>query len=340
MNMGFRRFSQETEKPPAALSFDADDLWTYLRSHGRAEWISRPTFWPAVIPRLLDLTASLSVRLTVFVVGQDAARPVHRALVERMINAGHEIGNHSDAHDPSILRSKREMIVKDLEAAERSIASVTGKNPCGFRGPSYVWTPELCEILADRGYLYDSSIWPTWIGPLLKFYLRSRGLFRRTVEADFGRWTDALQSLGPHPLALSGGKQILEIPVTTHPVLRLPLHMTYLLSLGAISAEGMLRYLENALALCRGRKIGFSFLLHAPDFLDSTNLPGLEFLPHRGLSLHRKLDLINRVLEAVATCFRLMPLEAYAREVASPAVSASPSSVRLNRTSPFQGVRP
>jgi hypothetical protein len=335
--MGFRRFSQEMEKPAAALSFDADDLWTYLRSHGRTEWISRPTFWPAAIPRLLDLTASRSIRLTVFVVGQDAARPVHRALVERMLNAGHEIGNHSDAHD---LRSNRETIVKDLEAAERSIASVTGKNPCGFRGPSYVWTPELCEILADRGYLYDSSIWPTWIGPFLKFYLRSRGLLRRTVEADFGRWTEALRPLAPHSLALAGGKRILEIPVTTHPVLRLPLHMTYLLSLGAISTEGMLRYLENALALCRRRKIGFCFLLHAPDLLDSTDLPGLEFLPHRGLSLHRKLDLINRVLEAVAACFRLMPLEAYAREVSSPAVSARPSPLLLDRSSPSLGEHP
>ena len=338
--MGSRRFSQEADKPAAALSFDADDLWTYLRSQGRAEWTSRPTFWPAAIPRLLDLAASLSVRLTVFVVGQDAARPDHRVLMERIVDAGHEVGNHSDAHDPSILRSNRATIVQDLEAAERSIASFTGKNPRGFRGPSYVWTPELCEILADRGYLYDSSFWPTWIGPLLKFYLRSRGLLRPKVETDFGQWTDALRPLGPHPLTLSHGRRILEIPVTTHPVLRLPLHMTYLLSLGAVSTDGMLGYLENALALCRRRKIGFCFLLHAPDLLDSTDLPGLEFLPHRGLSIRRKLDLINRVLQAAAAVFRLMPLEDYARDTLISAGSAGPSSGRPDRSHSSQGERP
>jgi hypothetical protein len=116
--------------------------------------------------------------------------------------------------------------------------------------------------------------------------------------------------------------------------------MTYLLSLGAVSTDGMLGYLENALALCRRRKIGFCFLLHAPDFLDSTDLPGLEFLPHRGLSVRRKLDLITRVLEAASAFFRLMPLEDYARVVLSPAGSVAPSSGLPDRSLSFQGERP
>jgi len=325
------------KKPAAALSFDADDLWTYQRSQGRAEWVSHSTFWPAAIPRLLDLTGSLSVRGTVFIVGQDAAVPAHRPLLERIMAAGHEIGNHSHSHNPSLLKSNRETIIREVETAERAIASVTGKIPQGFRGPSYVWTPEICQILADRGYLYDSSIWPTWIGPMLKFYLRSHRLFGRTVEADFGRWTEAFRSLAPHPLSLPNGKRLLEIPVTTHPALRLPLHMTYLLSLGALSREWMLRYLRSALRLCRERGLGFCFLLHAPDILDSKDMPGLDVLPHRHLPLSQKLDIVTRVLDAISSFFRLMPLESYAREIRLLEASGRPVGADIDRSIPLQG---
>ncbi len=54
--------------------------------------------------------------------------------------------------------------------AEAAIDAATGQRPVGFRGPGYSWSPTLLEVLVDRGYLYDASTLPTYLGPLARAY--------------------------------------------------------------------------------------------------------------------------------------------------------------------------
>src|SRR6476620_1543485 len=60
-------------QPIASLSLDLDNKWSYLKTHGDRGWEGFPSYLDRVVPRTLDLFDELGLRITVFVVGQDAA---------------------------------------------------------------------------------------------------------------------------------------------------------------------------------------------------------------------------------------------------------------------------
>ena len=82
----------------ASLSLDLDNKWSYLKTHGDRGWEEFPSYLDAVVPRFLEMLGKLGLRITVFVVGQDAALTKNRAALASIAAAGHEIGNHSFHH--------------------------------------------------------------------------------------------------------------------------------------------------------------------------------------------------------------------------------------------------
>src|SRR5256885_5897823 len=84
----------------ASLSLDLDNKWSYLKTHGDRGWEEFPSYLDAVVPRFLDVLSKLDLRITVFVVGQDAALIKNRAALASIATAGHEIANHSFHHEP------------------------------------------------------------------------------------------------------------------------------------------------------------------------------------------------------------------------------------------------
>ena len=92
--------------------------------------------------------------------------------------------------------TRRDQIVADLVAAEDAIAEATGERPLGFRGPGFSWSPQLLEVLAERGYLYDASTLPTYLGPLARAYFLATARIsteqRRQREDLFGSFRDGL----------------------------------------------------------------------------------------------------------------------------------------------------
>jgi peptidoglycan/xylan/chitin deacetylase (PgdA/CDA1 family) len=53
---------------------------------------------PDVTPAVLDVLAQRGIKATFFVLGKAIATPIGRALVERTLNEGHRVGNHSYTH--------------------------------------------------------------------------------------------------------------------------------------------------------------------------------------------------------------------------------------------------
>src|SRR5438128_848710 len=87
-------------QPIASLSLDLDNKWSYLKTHGDRGWENFPSYLDGVVPRFVELLKDLDLRITVFVVGQDAAiRSNHEALAS-LTAASHGIGNHSFHHEP------------------------------------------------------------------------------------------------------------------------------------------------------------------------------------------------------------------------------------------------
>ena len=113
-------------------------------------------------------------------------------------------------------------LAADIAEAEDALAQATGVRPIGFRGPGYSWSRDLLEVLADREYLYDASTLPTYIGPLARAYYFWTARLTPAQRAErkqlFGSFRDGLRSVKPYRWSLSGGRTLLEIPVTTMPL--------------------------------------------------------------------------------------------------------------------------
>lgn len=304
-------------RPLASVSLDADNLWSYLKTHGDPAWEQRPSYLPRFVPLALDALDEVGIAITFFLVGLDAAAPKNADAMRAITARGHEVGNHSYEHEPWLHRYSREEIEREIARTEDAIAAATGQRPAGFRGPGYSWSVDLLEVLADRGYLFDASTLPTYIGPLARaYYFWTADLSaeeRATRRALFGSVRDGLRPVRAYDWALPSGRRLLEIPVTTMPGLKAPFHLSYLLYLARVSEPLMMAYLRSALALCRITGTEPSFLLHPLDLLGGDEAPELAFFPGMDLPTARKRRLFVRVLGELGRHFRLVPMSAHAR---------------------------
>jgi peptidoglycan-N-acetylglucosamine deacetylase len=297
----------------ASVSIDLDDKWSYLKTHGDASWQTMPSFLDVVIPRMLSFLDVADVNATFFVVGRDASHAEKQDLLRAIPARGHEVGNHSYNHEPWLCRYGVDQTREEIGRAHEAIQQATGQCPIGFRGPGYSLSAATLRTLRDLGYRYDASTLPTWIGPVARAaYVRAADLTpeeRRERGALFGTLRDGLRPLRPYRWGLEGG-ELIEIPVTTMPLSRLPIHFTYLLYLSAISPALARKYLRLALMLCELRGIGPSMLLHPLEFLDPQDVVcrNLGFLPGTATPYGAKRELLFETLDLIGGRFAVRPM--------------------------------
>ncbi|MCP4202863.1 MAG: polysaccharide deacetylase family protein [bacterium] len=299
-------------RPTASLSLDLDDQWTYLRIHGDPGWRQWPSYLEFFVARLLDFLAERDLKITIFVVGKDAERPQNHRLLSALAAAGHEIGNHSHRHEPWLHLYSREEIATEIELAHKAIEEATGERPRGFRGPGYSLSYETLGALTALGYRYDASTLPTFLGPLSRaFYFRSTRLSaeqRHRRARLFGKLNDGLRPLRPYRWRLGEGGALIEVPVTTMPLFRTPIHFTYLHYLQAVAPRLGVYYFELALWLCRLRAVPPSIVLHPLDFLGCDDTEALSFFPAMQRESRWKLDQASRYLAILTEKFNVVPI--------------------------------
>jgi len=307
----------------ASLSLDLDNQWSYMKTHGDGAWASLPSYLDVVVPRILDFLAARRLTITVFVVGLDAAQDASRTPLRAIADAGHEIGNHSYHHEPWLHLYSPAEIETELARAEEAIEGATGRRTLGFRGPGFSLSPAVVRTLQRRGYQYDASTLPTFLGPLARAYYfmtaRLTAEQREQRKALFGGFAEGLRPLKPHWWRTDEGP-LLEIPVTTLPGLRVPIHVSYLLYLSAVSPALALAYFRTALALCRLNGVQPSLLLHALDFLGCEDTRALDFFPAMRLPRARKLALVGAAVDALTARYRVVPLAEHAAAVSARAL--------------------
>ncbi len=299
-----------------SLSLDLDNQWSYMKTHGDAGWEAFPSYLDAVVERVLPRLARHGLRITVFVVGQDAALAKNHAALRAIADAGHEVGNHSFHHEPWLHERSRDEVSDELARAEDAIADATGRRPRGFRGPGFSLGPDVLRTLVERGYLYDCSTFPTFLGPLARLYYfrQTRGLSddeRHKRRNLFGNLSDGLRPIDPYLWDVDG-RALLEIPVTTMPVARAPIHMSYLLYLVGKSEALARAYLRATIASLAAAGVEPSFLLHPLDFVSGDVVRELAFFPGMGLPTERKLAWFDEVIDALRGRFALVDMETHA----------------------------
>ncbi len=309
-------------RPTASISLDADNLWSYLKTHGNPDWESRPSYLSALGPRLLDAYGRHGITASVFVVGHDAATEEGAGFVSSLTEAGHEVANHSFEHEPWLHLYSRARLEDELARTEEAIVAAGAPRPIGFRGPGYSLSPTLLELLERRGYRYDATTLPTWIGPLARaYYFRSAGLTaaeREQRRALFGSAREGRRPVGPYrwrTAASSAAGGLVELPVTTMPVARVPIHVSYVLHAHQVNPLLARRYLDLSLRMCRVMRVEPSILLHPLDILDATDAPGLEFFPGMALPAAEKAAVLDRVLDRLNAQFDVVGTAEHARRI-------------------------
>ena len=306
----------EHAKPLASISLDLDNQWSYMKTHGDPGWEKFPSYFDILIPHVLDILDELDLKITFFIVGQDAALDKNKGTLKMLTDRGHEVGNHSFHHEPWLHLYSKDQLKRDISNAEDHIYRATGQKPTGFRGPGFAWSPALFEVLSQTGYLYDASILPTYLGPLARIYYFWKSTLTKEEKTQrnklYGSFSEGLRPIKPFFWQLSSGEKMLEIPITTAPIFKTPFHLSYLLYLSRFSTLLMFLYFKIAMTLCAITQTAPSFLLHPLDVLSGDQVPELMFFPGMDLSQQRKTELFQKVIRMLSKRYRLVNMSVHA----------------------------
>lgn len=306
-------------KPIASLSLDLDNKWSYMKTHGDAGWETFPTYLDVVVPRSLKFLRDRNLNITYFIVGQDADLEKNHESIAQISAANHEIGNHSFRHEPWLHLYSKQELIEEFERTENALEKITGKLPKGFRGPGYSLSPTVLEVLAERNYEYDCSTLPTFIAPLARAYYFFKSPEMSDEEKEkrkklFGKFSDGFQSLKPYKWQI-GEKSLVEIPVTTLPIFKTPIHASYVIYLSTFSKTLAKMYWRTALEMCRLTGTQLSLLLHPLDFLSVEDAPELKFFPAMNLPIEKKLEFVSEILESFTNKFEVVNMQKHAESV-------------------------
>ncbi|WP_041440320.1 polysaccharide deacetylase family protein [Thermomonospora curvata] len=106
---------------------------------------------PKYTPQVLDLLAEHQVTATFFVVGEMVKE--HPALTRRIVEAGHQICNHTMTHPMGFDRIGGKRIHREIAEAHARIAQATGVVPKYFRSPGGAWSRQVMEKVAEYGMI-------------------------------------------------------------------------------------------------------------------------------------------------------------------------------------------
>jgi peptidoglycan/xylan/chitin deacetylase (PgdA/CDA1 family) len=148
---------QEVSGVRVALTFDVDGFAGWLSDLGADAPgpLSRGEYEHVGIRRTLALLREYGIGATFFTTGVTAE--VFPAVVETIVEDGHELAHHGWAHEhPARLsrEAERDALERGLAALER----VGGVRPLGYRAPGVAPSASTVELLLEHGFEYDSSL--------------------------------------------------------------------------------------------------------------------------------------------------------------------------------------
>lgn len=170
-----------------AMSVDVEDYF-----HAEALISIREQAGSAAVPerfvqstdRMLDLFAAHNIKATFFTLGWVGERAPD--LIRRIVEAGHELGCHSQSH-VRVAQQTPEAFRCDIERAKKTLEDAGGAAVRGYRAPTFSITAETWwayELLIEEGFAYSSSIYPV-AHDLYGFPGAPRGPFRPERDSSF-----------------------------------------------------------------------------------------------------------------------------------------------------------
>jgi peptidoglycan-N-acetylglucosamine deacetylase len=118
---------------------------------------------PVYTKRILDILAKYDVSATFFTIGKNAS--LNSELICRIINEGHEIGNHTWNHQLTWLLG-RDALIYELSKTERVICEISDFRPKLFRPPDGRNSITISQVAREMDYsvilwTIDTRDWET-----------------------------------------------------------------------------------------------------------------------------------------------------------------------------------
>lgn len=216
------------------------------------------------IEKLLDLFEKHDVKATFFVPGDVAQN--HSHLIKAIVKSDHEVACHGLSHEKSECLGCFEEQKAQIEKAASIIENATGQKPAGFRAPCLRANMITLEILDKMRFLYDSSFLPM------------------LIPTQYGSLS--FKSKPHYPLAKKDS--ILEIPVSTNPIIPLPLSGSWMRNLGLSWIKFGTKTLFNL-----GRPI--MVYIHPRDVVSLPQMPNVPWHVYRKTGKHC-LEMLDELL--------------------------------------------
>jgi len=225
-------------KPVAVIHLDLDGATHIYRAHGWPYDRHDDQLFVSGLRHALDVFDQAGVRATLFVIAEDVDHRGKREALRDAVRRGHEIASHSLTHRSLTALPLDEKRREVFESRER-LAAELKVHVGGFRAPGFDMDRATLELLAEAGYAFDSSLFPT-----------ARSAHRVGVSR--------VAATPHHPL---GAHALLELPLPAYRPLPMPFHPSYSLVFGTWYFR---------LGLKRFRRTGAPFVLlfHLTDFAD------------------------------------------------------------------------
>lgn len=302
--------------PKGTITVDVDGLWTYLQSYGLdAPQLDADPIYQRALPRMAALFEELDIRATFFVLGKDLENPPNRDLIRRLGASAHEIGSHTYNHFLNFRHLSKETMEDELIRTETAIEECVGRKPVGIRAPGWNINETLLQLLDARGYLYDSSVFPSpVIWSMKKVYaslVRLQGRETSNTTTPFLHGFAPINPYSPDSNAIwrRGDSRIVELPVSATGILRVPYYSTFYHLLGQRSFDLVDRHYRHT-------RDYLNFIFHPIDFTDRSECGALgKDLSFPGFSVpwKKKHDYFSRLLRTLKERYELTTAEELAR---------------------------
>ncbi len=250
------------------------------------------------VPRFVELFADLGIPATFYCVAEDLDLPGNVDRLRALVDADHEVGNHTWHHRYDLTRLSAQERRAEVAEGRARLEAAAGTSVVGFRSPGYNTDAALQRDIAESGHTYDSSVFPCAPYYLAKAgvlgWMRLRGRTSRSILGSprvlaAPRAPYRADSAEPH----RRGAGLRQFPISV--AAGIPLIGTAFTALGRL---GSLAATVVGLRLQRHITIEF----HAADLLglyDDALDPALAMQPDLKVSVERKRRIFHAVLAAV-----------------------------------------
>jgi peptidoglycan-N-acetylglucosamine deacetylase len=262
------------------VSIDLDDIRCYHAIHGLEppKGETAHVIYKKALTRAARFFEELHIVSTLFVVGGDLDGKTGDsagAILRDLAQSGHELGNHTFSHRYDFTMLQVGEQANEIDRTGEMIAARSGVRPKGFRAPGYNMNLGVIALLAERGYTYDSSVFPCPLYYSAK--AAAVGIKRVQGYHSSSLIGDPRVLTAPHlPYRIneeeglwSRGEGLKELPISVVTKARLPFLGTSLTMMGRLPAK--------ILARSAARLPFVNLELHGIDFADADE-DGLGYL--------------------------------------------------------------